>query len=109
MSDLDDRIKRLEKRAQIDDERWQTLAGQQTAFALIFEAIAAPLCSISPQIANALLSNLKLYESLSRKRNDHSKTIQEFRQMREFVEHQMKKAGLLGGDSPTKAARKKGK
>jgi hypothetical protein len=99
------RLKALEKRTRIDDERWQTLAAQQTAFTMIFEAIGAPVCAASPVVFKTIIKNLKTFEVTARMTNEHAKTIEEFRHLREFFERQIKKAG--NGDTPSSKRRRR--
>jgi hypothetical protein len=104
---IESRLKELEKRARVDDERWQTLGGQLTALPLIFRAIGIPICALNPSLLSPIIKNLRAYEKAARLRNDHDAAIQQFRLCREAFEAYAEEIGkgaspLEDGDEPRK-------
>ena len=66
MSDVEKRLKVLEKRARADDERWRMLDEQTKAFDLIRAAIFAPICAATPIILPTIIQNLRSAEKEAR-------------------------------------------
>ena len=91
MANIEKRLKALEKRAQTNDEVWQTLDGHIKAFSLIIDAIGAPICATIPSIGNTIITNLRNFENAGKNNNDV--TIRQLRRAREFFEAQIKKSG----------------
>jgi hypothetical protein len=60
MPDVEQRLKALEKRARTDRERWQMLDAQTKAFALIFQAIGAPICTANASAWPRTMGRLSL-------------------------------------------------
>jgi hypothetical protein len=95
VTDIEKRLKALEKRARIDDDRWQMLDAQMTAFDLIFKAIGVPIGSANPATLHAIIMNLRTFEDVARMQNEHSVTIRHLRKTRLFFESMVK--GNTGG------------
>ena len=91
LANIERRLKALEKRAQTNDEVWQTLDGHIKAFSLIIDAIGAPICATIPSIGKTIITNLRNFENAGR--NNHDVTIRQLRHAREFFEAQIKKGG----------------
>jgi len=102
MTDIEKRLKALEKRARIDNERWQIVDAQLKAFSLIIDAIGAPICAATPSILPTIILNLQNYEKAARVQNKHDATIQRLRHARKFFETRAAKVGK--GDPPTGGA-----
>jgi hypothetical protein len=60
VSEIEERLNALEKRARADDERWQTLDGQSKASRIILVAIGAPICAANPELLHPIIKNLSL-------------------------------------------------
>jgi hypothetical protein len=99
MADIEKRLKALEKRTRIDDERWQMLDAEIKALFLIFQAIGVPLCAADPTMSGAIIANLSTFESVARMQNEHARTIRKLRKLREFLVSQMEEIGK--GDHPS--------
>jgi hypothetical protein len=91
MSDIEQRLKALEKRARTDDERWRMLDAQTQATAIIRQSIARPICAAMPKLLPVIVRNLREFEDDSRRLNAHSKMIAEIRVARQFFERLAKK------------------
>lgn len=72
MPDFEQRLKALEKRALVDDERWQMLDAQTKAFGAIRDPV--------------IVKNLRDLETDARKLNAHPKMIVEISGARKFFE-----------------------
>lgn len=86
VSEIEERLNALEKRARADDERWQTLDGQSKASRIILVAIGAPICAANPELLHPIIKNLSDFEHEARLQNQHFKMIEEIRYAREFFE-----------------------
>jgi hypothetical protein len=86
LTDIESRLKELENRARLDDERWQMMDGKITALSLIFHAIGKPICALNPALLPLIINNLRIYEESARKRNNHEASIAHFRFCRETFE-----------------------
>jgi hypothetical protein len=86
VSEIEERLNALEKRARADDERWQMLDGQSKASRIILVAIGAPICAANPALIHPIIKNLSDFEHEARLQNQHSKMIEEIRYAREFFE-----------------------
>lgn len=91
MTDLEKRLKALEKAAVRNEEHMQHLEGQAMALSLIFNAIGAPLCTKLPAILPAIISNLRNYEKAERAQNGHASAIEQLQRTRIFFEAHLKK------------------
>jgi hypothetical protein len=91
LAKIEKRLKALEKRAQTNDEVWQTLDGHIKAFSLVIDAIGAPICATIPSIGKTIITNLRNFENAGKNNNDV--TIRQLRHAREFFEAQIKKSG----------------
>ena len=83
MSEIEERLNALEKRARADDERWQMLDGQSKASRIILVAIGTPICAANPELLHPIIKNLSDFEHEARLQNQHSKMIEEIRYARE--------------------------
>ena len=101
MADIETRLQALEKRARIEDERWQALFARIGAISSIFTAIGAPICAGNPTRLRAISANLRTYEDAARMQNEHTEAIRQFRHTRKFFELRAKKSGR-GDFPPTK-------
>jgi hypothetical protein len=93
MADIEKRLKALEKRARVDDERWQKLDGHMKGFSLIIDAIGAPICEATPSVLPAIIANLQNFENHARVQNKHDATIRQLRHARVFFEARVVKGG----------------
>ena len=104
MTDIEKRLKALEKHAQIENQKWQAAQSHFKAFSLIFDAIGAPICAANPSILPSIIENLKAYLKRSRIQNEHAVLIGQLRQTLEFFEERMAKIEKSGSKSATSAA-----
>jgi hypothetical protein len=100
VTDIEKRLKTLEKRAQIDDQRWQMLDAQMTAFDLIFKAIGRSIGAANQATLQATIMNLRTYEDVARMQNEHSVMIRHLRETRLFFES-LVKGNTSGGRTLT--------
>jgi hypothetical protein len=97
VTNIETRLKVLEKRARTDDERWQMLEGQMKGISLVFDSIGAPLAAINPSILQIIIQNLQSYENTARQMNAHAATISQLHSARKFFEGRRSK--IVGGGS----------
>jgi hypothetical protein len=86
MVDIEQRLNALEKRARIDDERWQSLNAQQNAIPIIWRMVLRPVCAANPALLATIILNLKTCEKEFRRKNEHTALIREFRRTRSSFE-----------------------
>jgi hypothetical protein len=87
------RLDALEKRTQLDDERWQALDAEIKALFLVFQCIVVPVCASDPSMSRAIIANLLTFEDGARLQNEHERTIRKLRKLREFLVSQMAEIG----------------
>jgi hypothetical protein len=91
MTDIETRLKALEKHAQMDDQKWQAEQSYVKALSFIFDSIGEPLCAANPSILPLIIENLKSYLKRSRIRSESPAVIGQLRQTLEFFEKQAAK------------------
>jgi hypothetical protein len=91
MSDIEDRLAALEKRAAEDTERWPAVAGDIMGVVLTIDAIGAAICADNEQLLRNIILNLNNCENSARMQNEHHLTIGRIRYAREFFESRLEK------------------
>ncbi len=104
MTDIEKRLKALEKRARADTERWNALFGDTKALSLIADAIGAAICANNKPLLRTVIKNLQSFENAARIQNEHGLTIDRLRHARQFYEARLKKADEGGSTSSTNSA-----
>jgi hypothetical protein len=86
VTDIERRLKALEKRAALDYEAILKIDGRSRAYRLIFHAIGAPIVAAMPEILPAIIKKLDGYEREARWQNSHASTIAALRDAREIFQ-----------------------
>ena len=90
MSDIERRLKSLEKQALIDAERWQTLRGHIKGVTHVVECLGAAIAGDDKRILRAIIANLKTFEHSARSLNEHEATVKRLRVARKFFDERLK-------------------
>jgi hypothetical protein len=90
MSDIERRLKSLEKQALIDAERWKTLLGHIKGVTHVVDCLGATIAGDDQRILRAIIANLKTYEDSARSLNEHEATVKRLRDARKFFAERLK-------------------
>jgi hypothetical protein len=93
MSNIEDRLAALEKRAAEDTERWPAVAGDIMGIVLTIDAIGAAICADNQELLRTVILNLNNCEHGARMQIEHHLTIGRIWYAREFFESCLEKAG----------------
>ena len=91
MSKIEARLEELEKKARINRERWEEMAGDIKGVALALDCIGAALAT-HPSAMREIITSLETVENVARSQNEHETTIKRLRACREFFEERLKKS-----------------
>jgi len=86
VSDIEKRLKALERRAQQGEENLRILNARIKAQSMIFTAIGLPICASIPSLSAQIIENLRNCEEVARSMNGRTALIREFREVRESLE-----------------------
>jgi len=92
MPSIEQRLRTLEKRAQIENERFEATKAHLKALSTILDCIGAPICAANPPILPVIIKNLKECEKEMRKLNQHEILLWQLRRARGFFEKRKAKA-----------------
>lgn len=92
MSDIEQRLKSLEKRSRIEAERSQALQGDIKGVVLVVDSISAAIAADNKPLLRTIIKNLKTFEDVSRVQNEHDLTMKRLRAARKFFEGRLKSA-----------------
>jgi hypothetical protein len=86
------KIAGLERRAQHDDERWQSAAADFRAISFLIDAMAVAVCSVQPSVISPFLESLVLFEAEAKMLNAPDAMISRVRATRAFLEQKVRSA-----------------
>jgi hypothetical protein len=93
MSDIEKRLKALEKRIPLYEERWHATKAHVKALSMAIDCIGEPICQVNPRLISMIIKNLKTFEKEAKLQNGHSVLIWQLRETRKFFEARVPKRG----------------
>jgi hypothetical protein len=93
MSDIERRLKTLEKQALIDAERRQTLLGHIKGVTHVVDCLGTAIAADNKPLLRAIIANLKTCEDAAQSLNEHEATVKRLRVAREFFAERLKETG----------------